>query len=119
VTGSKGTEGLEPVLRQMDATLDEWLKWARRERRHAQTAVEKTAHKAFVRGAGALRRQIDDLQAGLKKVSTGLERVERGQQPGPSGRTAGPQKVRKPRPATSRKARTTTRKPARKLKKAA
>jgi hypothetical protein len=118
---------VETVLRQMDATLEQWLKWATREGRHAQTAVEKTAHEAFVRGAAALRRQVDDLQVGLKKLSAGLEQVEHAQQPDGSRATAGSRRVRKARPAATKKARAVTRKPraatrkprARKLRKAA
>lgn len=127
MTGPNRTEGVETVLRQMDATIEQWLKWANRERGHAQTAVEKTAHEAFVRGAGALRRQVDDLQVGLKKLSAGLEQVEQDHAQDSSSRSTTPKTVRKPRRAASpkvrsvtRKSRAVTRKPrARKLKKAA
>jgi hypothetical protein len=127
VTASSRTEGVETVLRQMDDTLEQWLKWASREGRHAQTAVEKTAHEAFVRGAAALRRQVDDLQVGLKKLSAGLEQVEHTPETHAPSRRAPSKRVRKARPASTKKAGATTRKSpavtrkprARKLKKAA
>ena len=48
-------DDVEAVLRKADATLDQW----------------------FRRGAGALRQQIDELQAGLKKLSANLQRLEK------------------------------------------
>ena len=48
-------DDVEAVLRKADATLDQW----------------------FRRGAGALRQQIDELQAGLKKLSGNLQSLEK------------------------------------------
>jgi hypothetical protein len=48
-------DDIEAVLRKADATVDHW----------------------FRRGAAALRQQIDELQAGLEKLSTNLQRLEK------------------------------------------
>jgi hypothetical protein len=50
---------MEAILRRADASLEKWFRGAK------------------TRGAGMLRHRVDDLQAGLKKLSTGLEQVER------------------------------------------
>jgi hypothetical protein len=50
---------MEAMLREADASLEKWFRGAK------------------TRGAGILRKRVDDLQAGLKKLSTGLEQLER------------------------------------------
>ena len=50
---------MEAMLRQADASLEKWFRAAK------------------TRGAGILRERVDDLQAGLKKLSTGLEQLQR------------------------------------------
>lgn len=50
---------MEAMLRQADANLEKWFRRAKK------------------RSAGILRHRVDDLQAGLKKVSAGLEHLER------------------------------------------
>ncbi|HET9847068.1 MAG TPA: hypothetical protein VFR68_00750 [Candidatus Dormibacteraeota bacterium] len=59
-------DGVEAVLRKADATLDQW----------------------FRRGAGAIRQQVEELQAGLKKLSANLEHMEKSQKAAQSGTRA-------------------------------
>jgi hypothetical protein len=54
VAKRKPGDGVEAVLRQADATVEQW----------------------FRRSAGALRRQVNSLEAGLKKLGEGLEQLE-------------------------------------------
>ena len=77
---SKRADRVESALRRADATLEVW----------------------FRRGAGAVRRQIDGLQAGLKRLSRGLEQVEK--EPKPASET------RRERPASNRRKATRPRK---------
>ena len=49
---------MEAMLRRADATIEKWFRQAKK------------------RSAGILRHRVDDLQAGLKKVSAGLDHVE-------------------------------------------
>ncbi|HVH64895.1 MAG TPA: hypothetical protein VM674_02580 [Candidatus Acidoferrum sp.] len=51
----KKNDSVEAVLRKADRTLDQW----------------------FRRGAGALRQQVDELQVGLRKLSSNLEQLEK------------------------------------------
>jgi hypothetical protein len=80
---------MEAMLRQADASLEKWFRGAKQ------------------RGAGILRHRVDDLQAGLRKLSAGLEQVQRKrgaaprEQPEPSDEVT-PRK-RRPRPAVGRK----------------
>jgi hypothetical protein len=50
---------MEAILRQADASLEKWFRAAKK------------------RAAGIVRQRVDNLQGGLKKLSTGLEQVER------------------------------------------
>jgi hypothetical protein len=82
-------DDVEAVLRKADATVDHW----------------------FRRGAGALRQQIDELQAGLKTLSANLQRMEKSRKSRPSSdgnqsappaprkltRSAAPRKAARPR----------------------
>jgi hypothetical protein len=71
---------VEAVLRRADATVETW----------------------FRRAAGAIRKPVDGLQAGLKHLSTGLEQVEKDPKP--------TTKTRRARPATSKQPTTRPRK---------
>jgi hypothetical protein len=85
--------------------------------RDADAAFEKWFRATKQRSAGILRQRVDDLQAGLKKLSTGLEHVEKERAVTPTVEPAADQK-RAPRKRRARPA--ITRKPAaRKHKKAA
>ena len=77
VSRAKASDRVESVLRHADAALEKWFRRAKKQ------------------GAGVLRHRIDDLQAGLKKVSTGLEHLERDGQDAPTTRKAGAATVRK------------------------
>lgn len=81
---------MEAMLRQADASLEKWFRGAKQ------------------RGAGILRHRVDDLQAGLKKLSAGLEQLERERaltpsEPAEPKHEATPRK-RRARPVTARKA---------------
>jgi hypothetical protein len=78
VSRTNRADRVEAVLRHADATLERWFRRAKK------------------RGAGALRHQVDNLQAGLKKLSAGLERVEGDPKPAPSKRATRPAIARKP-----------------------
>ena len=90
VTVSRRTDQMEAMLRQADASLEKWFRGAKK------------------RGAGILRQRVDDLQAGLKKLSAGLEQVERERVVTQSEQPDREQKVtprkRRARPAVARKA---------------
>jgi hypothetical protein len=64
VAKRKQGDGVEAVLRQADATVEQW----------------------FRRSAGALRRQVNGLETGLKKLAEGLEQLERSRQAAPRKR---------------------------------
>jgi hypothetical protein len=59
VSRTKRSDRVEVVLRHADAALEKWFRRARKQ------------------SAGVLRHRVDDLQAGLKKLSAGLEQLER------------------------------------------
>lgn len=72
------TDRVEAVLRRADATLESWFRRAKK------------------RGAGALRHQVDNLQAGLKKLSAELGQLEGEPGAAPSKRRKRPTVARKP-----------------------
>jgi hypothetical protein len=80
---------MEAMLRQADASLEKWFRGAK------------------TRGAGILRQRVEDLQAGLKKLSTGLQQLERERQVAPAEKPDQTPKVtlgkRRARPAVARK----------------
>jgi len=80
---------MEAMLRDADAAFEKWFRGAKK------------------RSAGVLRHRVDDLQAGLKKLSAGLEQVEKDRAVTPTAQpqgdhTARPRK-RRARPAIARK----------------
>jgi hypothetical protein len=81
---------MEAMLRDADARLEKWFRAAKKG------------------SAGILRHRVDDLQAGLKKLSTRLEHLERERAISPTAQPEGddhkatPRK-RRPRPAIARK----------------
>jgi hypothetical protein len=80
---------MEAMLRDADARLEKWFRAAKKG------------------SAGLLRQRVDDLQAGLKKLSTGLEHVEKERAATPSPQPEGEHKAtsrkRRARPAVARK----------------
>jgi hypothetical protein len=80
---------MEAILRDADAAFEKWFRAAKK------------------RGAGVLRHRVDDLQAGLKKLSTGLEHVEKERAVAPTPQPEGERKAtprkRRARPGVARK----------------
>lgn len=100
----KQTDGVEALLRRADRTLDEWFRQSRMTTQQASIVFGRFLDRATREGAGALRHQVDGLEAGLKKLSAGLQQIEHPRKP----------VARRRRPAAARKATG-----ARKVKKAA
>ena len=87
---SKHADRVEIVLRKADVALEKWFRRARKQ------------------SARVLRHRIDDLQAGLKKLSGGLEQLEKDHRvtlpaKPPEREAAAVPSKRRPRAATSRK----------------
>jgi hypothetical protein len=80
---------MEAMLRDADARLEKWFRAAKKG------------------SAGILRHRVDDLQAGLKKLSAGLEHVEKEHAVTPIAQPEGEHKAtprkRRARPAVTRK----------------
>jgi hypothetical protein len=89
VTRSRGADRMEAMLRDADAAFEKWFRGAKK------------------RSAGMLRHRVDDLQAGLKRLSAGLEQVEKERALTPTvqpeGEHKAPPRKRRPRPAIARK----------------
>jgi hypothetical protein len=89
VTRSRRPDRMEAMLRDADASLEKWFRSAKKG------------------SAGILRRGVDDLQAGLKKLSVGLEQLQHNRTVKPSAQAEGDLKVaprkRRTRPAIARK----------------
>ena len=97
---SRKADGVEAVLRKADAALDDWFRQSRITTRQASNAFSRFLERSKRQGAGALRQQVEGLQAGLEKLSSELQHLERA----PRRATA------KRRRATARKAASTGRK---------
>jgi hypothetical protein len=106
------------MLKRADAALEDWFRRSQKTTREASSSFAAFLRRAKRQSAGALRHEVDDLQAGLKKLSTRLDHVEHEATAAPKKRRARPAPA--PKPASTRKA-ATTRKAAstRKRKKAA
>ena len=66
------------VLKRADAKLEEWFRGSQKATRKASVTFAAFLRDAKRQSAGALRHEVDDLQAGLKKLSTRLDHVEHG-----------------------------------------
>ncbi|MEO6796376.1 MAG: hypothetical protein ABI401_15975 [Candidatus Dormibacter sp.] len=98
----------QALLEQAGADLARFLKQSTRIRRQVGKVARSTAQQAVVKGAGTLRRQADDLQAGLKKLSARLATLEHGNAASPKApapRAAAPRKRSAPTARTRRPAR--------------
>ncbi len=73
---SRRDDQVEIVLKRADAKLEEWLRRSQKATRKASVGFSAFLHRAKRQSVGALRHQVDDLQMGLKKLSTRLDRVE-------------------------------------------
>jgi hypothetical protein len=121
---AKRDDQVEIVLKRADAKLEEWFRRGQKATRKASVSFAAFLRGAKRQSAGALRHEVDDLQAGLKKLSTRLDHVEHGDAAEPKKArahevTVAPKK-RRARPAAAHKAAKPTRTAsARKRKKAA
>jgi len=120
VSPSRRGDKVEIVLKGADAQLEEWFRRSQKATRKASVTFATFLHRAKRQSAAALRHEIDDLQAGLKKLSSRLDHVEHGASAAPRKAithevTVAPKKRRaRPTAAKSSKAAST-----RKRKKAA
>ncbi|HEX9096138.1 MAG TPA: hypothetical protein VF990_08550 [Candidatus Dormibacteraeota bacterium] len=92
---------VEIVLKRADAKLEEWFRRTQKATRKASVGFAAFLHRAKRQSAGALRHEVDDLQAGLKKLSTRLDHVEHGATAAPRKSathevTVAPKKRRRP-----------------------
>lgn len=87
VSPSRRDDQVEIVLKRADAKLEEWFRRSQKATGKASVSFAAFLRGAKRQGAGALRHEVDDLQAGLKKLSTRLDHVEH-------GATAAPKKSR-------------------------
>jgi hypothetical protein len=90
------------ALKRADATLEAWFRRGQKATRDASLTFAAFLRQAKSQSAGALRHEVDDLQAGLKKLSVRLDRVEHEATPAPKI-SVGPTK-RRARPAAAAKA---------------
>jgi hypothetical protein len=88
----RNQDSVEAMLRQADAAMKHW-----------EDAAREKAQLAVMKGAGALRQQVDDLAVGLKKLSAGLARLEQQRAARPTRRR--PRRAGSARPATRARAR--------------
>jgi hypothetical protein len=104
----KRVDGVEAILRKADAALDDWFRQSRISSQEASAAFARFLDRTTRQGAGALRHQVDGLQASLKKLSTGLEQMEHKPRAGAA---------RKTRRATGASKAASVRKPSRTVRK--
>ena len=76
VSPSRRDDKVEIALKRADAQLEEWFRRTQKATRKASVSFGAFLRHAKGQTAGALRHEVDDLQAGLKKLSTRLDRVE-------------------------------------------
>jgi len=76
VSPSRRDDKVEVALKRADAQLEEWFRRTQKETRKASARFGAFLRQAKGQTAGALRHEVHDLQAGLKKLSARLERVE-------------------------------------------
>jgi hypothetical protein len=124
VSPSRRGDQVEIVLKRTDAKLEEWFRRSQKATRKASVSFAAFLHRAKRQSAGALRHEVDDLQAGLKRLSTRLDHVEHGATAAPKKTsthevTVAPKKRRARPAAASKAAKTGKAASARKRKKAA
>lgn len=78
VSPTRRDDQVEIVLKRADAKLEEWFRRSQKASRKASLGFAAFLRRAKRQSAGALRHEVDDLQAGLKKLSTRLDHVEHG-----------------------------------------
>ena len=124
VSPSKRRDKVEIVLKGADAQLEEWFRRSQKATRKAAVSFAAFLHRVKRQSAGALRHEVDDLQAGLKKLSSRLDHVEHGATPAPRKAmthevTVAPKKRRARALATPKAAKSSKAASTRKRKKAA
>jgi len=112
VSPSRREDKVKIVLKRADARLEEWFRDGQKATRKASAGVTAFLYRTKRQSAGALRHEVDRLQAGLKTLSIRLVRAEHEATPAPKKRRARPAPASKA--VSSRKAAST-----RKRKKAA
>jgi hypothetical protein len=121
---SRRDDKVEIVLKRADATLEEWFRRSEKATRKASARFAAFLQRAKRQSAGALRHEVDDLQTGLKKLSSRLDHVEHEATAAPKKAkshevTVAPTKRRARPTAASKVAKSTKTASARKRKKAA
>ena len=76
VSPSKRDDRVEKALKRADATLETWFRRGQKATRTVSLTFAAFLRQAKGQSAGALRHEVNDLQAGLKKLSGRLDRVE-------------------------------------------
>jgi hypothetical protein len=76
VSRSKREDQVEVVLKRADAKLEDWFRRSEKATREASASFAAFIQRAKRQSAGALRHEVDDLQTGLKKLSSRLDHVE-------------------------------------------
>jgi hypothetical protein len=76
VSPSRRDDKVEVVLKRADAKLEEWFRRTQKATRKTSVTFGAFLRQAKRQSAGALRHEVDELQAGLKKLSSRLDRVE-------------------------------------------
>jgi hypothetical protein len=76
VSSSRRDDQVEVVLKRADAKLEEWFRRGQKATHKASMSFTAFLRQAKRQSARALRHEVDDLQAGLKKLSTRLDHVE-------------------------------------------
>lgn len=112
------------MLKRADAQLEEWFRRTEKATRKASVRFGAFLRHAKGQTAGALRHEVDDLQAGLKKLSTRLDRMEHQttaapKKPGTHEVSVAPKKRRARSAAAPKAAKSTKAASVRKRKKAA
>jgi len=73
---SRREDKVEIVLKRADARLEEWFRDGQKATRKASARVTALLRRTKRQSAGALRHEVDRLQAGLKTLSIRLVRAE-------------------------------------------
>jgi hypothetical protein len=100
VSPSRRDDRVELVLKRADVALEAWFRRSQKATRKASVSFAAFLHRAKRQSAGALRHEVDDLQAGLKKLSTRLDSVEHEATAAPKAAAAPKKRRARPAPAS-------------------
>jgi hypothetical protein len=98
---SRRDDRVELMLKRADAKLEEWFRSSQKATRRASLTFAEFLRGAKRNSAGALRHEVEDLQEGLKKLSSRLDRVEHETSAAP--KTTSAPKTGRARPAAATK----------------